>query len=237
MNLRDVAFAACLTLAIAASAHASTDPQADAAFAGLGAAWAHLNYEVPDKHQEGAEASRLAVRADALAKRYPKRAEPLVWQALIVLSEADARHDISSLALAKTARHLLEHAARLDPQALSDGTIYANLGSLYAQLPGFPLSFGDEGKARVYLEKAVAANPDGLDANYFYGEFLVRQEAYGQAAKVLERALAAPARPGLEIADRGRKAEAAELLTKVHHKLRDAGAGAHPAQAPHHKRR
>ena len=237
MNLRDVAFAACLTLAIAASAHASTDPQADAAFASLGAAWAHLNYEVPDKHQEGAEASRLAVRADALAKRYPKRAEPLVWQALIVLSEADARHDISSLALAKTARHLLEHAARLDPQALSDGTIYANLGSLYAQLPGFPLSFGDEGKARVYLEKAVAANPDGLDANYFYGEFLVRQEAYGQAAKVLERALAAPARPGLEIADRGRKAEAAELLTKVHHKLRDAGGGAHPAQAPHHKRR
>ena len=237
MNLRDVAFTACLTLAIATSAYASNDPQADARFAGLGAAWAHLNYEVPDKRQEAVEASKLAAQADALAWRYPKRAEPLVWQALVVLSEADARHDISSLALAKTARHLLEHAARLDPQALSDGTIYANLGSLYAQLPGFPLSFGDQGKARAYLEKAVAANPDGLDANYFYGEFLVRQENYAQGVKVLERALAAPARPGLEVADRGRKAEAAELLNKAHHKLRDAGGSAHPVQTPHRKRR
>ncbi len=214
-----VAFAACLAFAVAGHAHASNDPQADARIAALGPAWAHLNYEIQDKHQEAAEAAKLAAQADAVAKRYPGRAEPLVWQALIVLSEADARHDIASLSLAKTARHLLERAAKVDPKVLADGTVYANLGSLYAQLPGFPLSFGDQGKARVYLEKAVAANPDGLDANYFYADYLFRQEDYAKTVQVLERALAAPARPGLEVADRGRKAEAAELLSKAHRKL------------------
>ncbi len=235
MKLRNVALLVGLWAVAVGSAQAAGGADAGVQIAVLAKAWAHLNYEIPDKRQEAAEAGRLAAQADSVAKRSPARAEPLLFEALIVLSEADARHDIGSLALVKTARHLLERAAKLGPPAPVQATIYANLGSLYAQLPGFPLSFGDPNKARVYLEKAMAASPDGLDANYFYGDFLFRQGDYAKAVGVLEHALSAPGRPGMELADRGRKGEAAELLEKAHKKLSESGGG-HPAPSRHKRR-
>ena len=183
-----------------------------------------MNYEIKDPHAEAAEAQALAARADAVARRFPGRAEPLALQALALLSEADARHDLRSLELARSAKHLLDKAARVDPDAIGPGAIYANLGSLYAQVPGFPLGFGDAGKARANFRKALAASPDGLDANYFYADFLYRQGDTAGAVTALGKALAAPARPGRELADRGRKWEAAELLAKIRHRPREPDA-------------
>ena len=209
-------------LALGGAARAQ-DSRFQAEMAALGKAWAHLNYEIKDPHVEASEAQKLAARADDLARQYPVRAEPLAWEALILLSEADARHNMHSLELARSAKRLLERAAKLDPDALGPGSIYANLGSLYAQLPGFPLSFGDAGKARTYFDKAVAANPTGLDANYFYGDFLYRQGDHAKAVQVLEKALSAPVRPGRELADRGRKWEASVLLAKIRRKSKGQG--------------
>ena len=189
----------------------------------LATAWAHVNYEIKDPHLEAAEAQKLALRAAALSRQQPGRAEPLALQALALLSEADAKHDLRSLELARSAKHLLERAAHIDPNALGPGTIYANLGSLYAQVPGFPLGFGDQGKAKVNFDKALAASPAGLDSNYFYADFLYRQGKPDLAVKALERALAAPARQGRELADRGRKWEATELLAKIRRKPHAAG--------------
>jgi tetratricopeptide (TPR) repeat protein len=219
MTIRTVLAAAC-ALALAGAAGAQ-DGRFQADVDGLAKAWAHVNYEIKDPHAEAAEAQRLAAQADALARRNPDRAEPLAWEALILLSEADARHNMRSLELCRTARHLLERAARINPDAIGPGVIYANLGALYAQVPGFPLGFGDQGKARAYFEKAVAANPTGLDANYFYGDFLYRQGDRARAIQVLERAENAPARPGRELADRGRKWEASELLVRIERRTRD----------------
>ncbi len=98
--------------------------------------------------------------------------------------------------------------------------IYANLGSLYAQLPRFPLSFGDPRKARAYFEKALAANPNGLDVNYFYASFLNSQGDHAGAMRLVERALSAPGRPGREALDRGRKWEAAELQGQIRRKVK-----------------
>ncbi len=184
----------------------------------LSRGWAHVNYEIRDMHAEIAEAQLMAARAGALAGQYPDRAEPLAWQALVLLCEADARHDLRSLELARTARHLLERAARIDPNAIGAGSIYANLGALYAQVPSFPISFGDLDKAAAYFRKALAANPGGLDVNYFYADYLNRQGRREEAMQALERALAAPARPGRELADRGRKWEASELMAKIRRK-------------------
>jgi tetratricopeptide (TPR) repeat protein len=205
-----------------ASLARAQDSQFQAEIDGLGRAWAHVNYEIRDQRAEAAEAQALAARAGDLARRYPDRAEPLAWQALIQLSEADAHHNMRSIELARNAKHLLERAARIDPNAIGAGSIYANLGSLYAQVPGFPIGFGDSGKARSYLEKAMAADPSGLDANYFYGDFLYRQGQRARAEQVLEKALNAPARPGRELADRGRKWEASVLLTRIRRKDKEA---------------
>ena len=115
---------------------------------------------------------------------------------------------------------LLERAEQLNPRALGDGSVYTSLGSLYSQVPGFPIGFGDPGKARAYLQKALAINPNGVDPNFFYGDFLFRQGDYAGAVKALERAMAAPPRPGRAVADQGRKDDAAVLLAQARAKLR-----------------
>jgi tetratricopeptide (TPR) repeat protein len=233
-NLIVAACAAVSSLVLCTGVWAQ-DSRFQAEVDGLARSWAHVNYEIKDPRQEASEAQVLAARAGDLARRYPDRAEPMAWQALILLSEADARHNMHSLELCGKARRLLEHAAKIDPNAIGPGVIFANLGSLYAQVPGFPIGFGDAGKARAYFEKAIAANPDGLDANYFYGDFLSRSGDRQRAIRALEQALAAPARPGRELADRGRKWEASMLLTRLRHKAKagdnefaEAGASAKP---------
>jgi tetratricopeptide (TPR) repeat protein len=207
-----------LALAMGLASPALAQAPADPAFEDLARGWAHVNYEIKDPKAEAAAARALADSAEAVARKNPGRAEPLAWQAVALLCEADARHNFSSLQLVGRARSLLEQAARIDPNAIGAGTIYANLGTLYADLPGFPVSFGDARKAKLYLDKALAANPQGLDANYFDGDFLYRQGEASQAIQVLERALQAPTRPGRALADRGRKWEATQLLDKIRRK-------------------
>jgi Tfp pilus assembly protein PilF len=49
-------------------------------------------------------------------------------------------------------------------------------GALYYQVPGWPIGFGDKDKANELLKKALALNPDGIDPNYFYGDFLLKEK-------------------------------------------------------------
>jgi tetratricopeptide (TPR) repeat protein len=213
-----ILFVAALALAPAA-VHAQTGPL-DARLDGLARAWAHANFEVHDKGAQAAEAARIAADADALAHQAPGRAEPLVWEAIALSTEAGAKGGLGGLSLAKQARGLLEQAERLNANALGDGSVYTSLGSLYAQVPGFPIGFGDAKKARAYLQKALAQNPGGIDPNFFYGDFLMRQGDYAGAARALEKAVAAPPRPGREVADRGRRQEAQALLAQARGKMR-----------------
>ena len=176
--------------------------------------WDHVNYEVRGAPKAD-QAAALAAQADAVAHQFPGRAEPLVWKAIALSTEAGAKGGLGALSLAKEAKATLEQAERLNPNALGDGSVYTSLGSLYYQVPGFPVGFGDKAKAEAYLKKALAQNPNGIDPNYFYGDFLFHQGQLAGAEKALQKALAAPPRPGREIADRGRRAEVAALLAQV----------------------
>ena len=62
-------------------------------------------------------------------------------------------------------------------------------------------------------------NPNGIDPNYFYGEFLFEQGQYGEALKYLDKAATAAPRPGRESADKGRHAEIDALTAKVKAKM------------------
>ena len=223
-----VASLLCLTLGLASPALA----QGRADFDDMARAWAHVNYEIKDPHAEASAARDLADQAESMARKNPGRAEPLAWQALALLCEADARHNFSSLQLAHQARTLLERAAAIDPNALGPGVIYANLGSLYADVPGFPVSFGDARRARAYLDKALAASPSGLDSNYFHGDFLYRQGRQSEAIDALQKAIQAPSRPGRALADRGRKWEAGQLIGKIRRKEKITDAAAEPRGKP-----
>ena len=96
-----------------------------------------------------------------------------------------------------------------------NGSAYTSLGALYYQVPGWHIAFGNNKKARKYLMKAVSVNPNGIDSNYFYGDFLIQEKEFREASKVLRKALTAKARPGREIADKGRRQEINSLLENM----------------------
>ena len=121
--------------------------------------------------------------------------------------------------MVKGAKALLEREKQIDPTAL-DGAIYTSLGSLYYKVPGWPIGFGNDKKAREYLQTARRINPDGIDPNYFYGDFLIESGEYSKAIPILEQALKAPERPDRPIADAGRRREIRTALAKAREKLR-----------------
>jgi len=191
-----------------------------AAFAGLDedisalqTEWAQIKYQRPAAEHEKAFAE-LAKSADAVRGKHAGRAEPQIWYGIIAASYAGARGGLGALSLAKDAKKALEQALEIDPKAL-DGSAYTSLGSLYYQVPGWPIGFGNDDKAREMLDKALALNPDGIDSNYFMGDFLYRKGDYAAARQVLNKALKAPARPGRALADEGRRKEIESLLAAM----------------------
>jgi len=204
---------------LTSSALASDDPAMDAKVGDLQTAWAHAKYEVKGEDAQLQALQALAGQAHNVTASYPGKAEPLIWEAIILSTEAGVKGGMGALSLVKDAKAKLEEAEKINPTAL-DGSVNTSLGSLYYQVPGWPVGFGSDKKAKTYLEKAVALNPDGIDPNYFYGDFLFRQGEYARAQEVLTHALAAPPRPGREVADAGRREEINALLTQVVAKLK-----------------
>jgi tetratricopeptide (TPR) repeat protein len=167
--------------------------------------WAEIQYQMPEGEREKAF-ENLAGDAEAFVVHYPDRAEPLIWKGIVLSAYAGAKGGLGALGLVKEARKTLEAAIAIDPDAL-DGSAYTSLGSLYYQVPGWPLSFGDEKQAEEFLRKALAINPDGIDQNYFFGDLLMEQGERKRAMIYLNNALKASPRPGRELADEGRRKE------------------------------
>ena len=178
--------------------------------------WEEIKYRKPKAEQEKAFEA-LAQTAGSVRARYSERAEAEIWYGIIVSTYAGVKGGLGALSLAKDARRAFEHALTIDPKAL-DGSAYTSLGSLYYQVPGWPVGFGDDKKAREMLELALKLNPDGIDPNYFYGDFLYRKGDFANARKTLEHALKAPPRPERPLADEGRRKEIEELLAKIREK-------------------
>jgi tetratricopeptide (TPR) repeat protein len=180
--------------------------------------WAKTNYQTESPDRKVAEFEALVTRAAVFEKNFPGRAEPLIWHGIVLSSLAGAKGGLGALSIAKQARAKLEAAMKVDPTAL-EGSAYTSLGTLYSKVPGFPIGFGDDDKARKMLQTALKHNPDGIDPNYFYGEFLLDDGSYAEAVQVLRKALAAPPRPNRELADQGRRREIEALLAKAQQKL------------------
>jgi tetratricopeptide (TPR) repeat protein len=175
--------------------------------------WAHIKYETAAAAQLPAM-EQLKVTADAAVTAEPKNAALLIWDGIITSSVAGLKGGLGALSLAKEARDRLQQAEQLQPGAL-EGSALTSLGALYYQVPGWPIGFGNKDKARSSLQAALALDPSGIDANYFYADFLLSQGDVAGARTAAERALAAPVRPGREVADNGRRAEIKTLLGKI----------------------
>lgn len=177
--------------------------------------WAHIKYQLTDKEIQLDAIRALEAKASEISNQYNDRAEPKIWQAIILSTDAGIANNFSSLSKLKESKRLLESALQIDDKAL-EGSAHTSLGALYYQAPTWPLSFKDLDKAREHLQKALAMNPKGIDPNYFYGDFLNKQGDYQEATLYLQRAIDAPNRPHREIADAGRRAEAKSEIAAMH---------------------
>lgn len=175
--------------------------------------WAEVNYQLEGKAQLAAF-EQLVADASKVTLSYPDRAEGWIWSGIIKSTYAGAKGGLGALSLAKASKADLEQAISIDAKALA-GSAYTSLGTLYYNVPGWPVGFGDEDKAEELLKQALKLNPDGIDSNYFYGDFLIDQQRYDEARQFLSKAQKAPPRPGRELADDGRQKEIAEALAAI----------------------
>jgi len=207
----------CLTIAAAfAAAPAFADDFSDG-LAAIQQEWAIANYQTTDESARGDAFAALVEHAAAFREQYPARAEAVAWEGIVLSTYAGEVSALNAMKYAKAARVALDRAEKIDATALGGG-IYASLGALYSKVPGGFMGFGDDERAAQYFEKALAIDPDNIDNNYFFGEFLLDQGEYARAHAVLEHALAAPTVTDRPVFDAGRRQEIRALLSTAERK-------------------
>jgi len=205
---------ASAALASGGAVRASDNPAMDAQVNRIDNQWAHIKYQVRDANQQFSELQALAQQAAEVAARYPNKAEPLLWQGIVTSEEAADASMFRKMGFARAARAIFDRAKAINPKA-GNGGVLMSLGVLYYRVPGFPIGFGDSKKAKAFLDAALALDPNGLDSNFFYGDFLNAQGDKNGAKAHLLRALKAPANPARPVWDAGRRAEARALLVHI----------------------
>jgi tetratricopeptide (TPR) repeat protein len=176
----------------------------------LQARWAVANYQLVDKAQQEAF-DNLESDAEWFTAEHPDNVEGWIWSGIIKSTYAGAKGGLGALGLAKAARKDLERALEIDDRAMH-GSAYTSLGTLYFSVPGWPVGFGSDKKAELMLHKGLDINPDGIDSNYFYAEFLRDQGKLDEARTFYIKAKEAAPRPARPVADQGRQQEIATAL-------------------------
>ena len=221
-GIRSTALVACMCLlavAVGASvAWASDNPDLDKAVYDLSIEWETVKFDVRPGEEQNKQMEALGEKADALLQKYPGscRGDDLGRNSRPA-ERASLTSAFAALRLAKRARGTLEKAYELDPAALDAGAP-TSLGVTHHRVPGWPIGFGDMDKARQLLEQATKLPPEGLDAWYFYGDFLYNQSKYAEAAAALQHALAIPAHPNRPLWDKSRRLVIQELLATIQQK-------------------
>lgn len=183
--------------------------------------WAQVNYQLQGDAQEKAF-EKLVSDADNVTHVYPDAAEAWIWNGIIKSSYAGAKGGLGALSLVKDSRAALEKALNINPDAMQ-GSAYTSLGTLYFKVPGWPIAFGDDDKAEELLKTALKINPDGIDSNYFYAEYLKENGDYANAKKYLLKAQKAAPRPSRPVADKGRQKQIIQLLASIDKQLSSNG--------------
>jgi tetratricopeptide (TPR) repeat protein len=179
--------------------------------------WSAVFYNTPEP-KKAAGYKQLLNQSILLAAEFPERPEPLFWEAVIKATYAEHLDAISALDSIKQARDLLIKALEIDPHTMN-GSAYVTLGTLYYMTPGWPIAFGDNNKAREMLETALKINPDGIDVNYYYADYLLANNELNAAEKYFEKAAKMPIGPEQSYADKRLKEEAKIALLKTKKKI------------------
>ncbi|CAM3002354.1 tetratricopeptide repeat protein [Vibrio mytili] len=210
MNIKTLCYTITLCSTLA-STHAFA---ADTPLHDVQKKWAECQYNTPSGDEQEQCFHRAIAKTSIYLDREPNNPELTVWLAINKASLAGAQGGLGALSLVKESKALLEEVIETSPKTL-EGSAYTSLGSLYYKVPGWPIGFGDDDKAEQMLKKALEINPNGIDPNYFYGDYLAEEGRYDEAKLYLTRAMQASPRPDRPLADKGRRSEIETTLGKI----------------------
>jgi tetratricopeptide (TPR) repeat protein len=213
-RLLGLVIGAVLALLTGSAAIASNNKAMDADIHSIEIQWEHIKFDEVGSPDQFTHIDTLAKFAASVAKKYPDRVEPLIWVGIVTSEEAGMANTMSAMGYANKAKAILEQAYKRDPAALDAGAP-TSLGVLYYRAPGWPIGFGSNKEARALLKQAVSLAPNGMDANYFYADFLMKQHEYAAAYRVLKHALALPPQPNRPLWDKNRRAVIKELMAQA----------------------
>lgn len=192
--------------------HAFADTLAESLLS-IESEWANIYYKTP-VHQQKQAFEKLYDFSSQVAHQYPNKAEVITWQAIIKATNAAHMDGLSALNAIYEARDLLNSAIALDRETLN-GSALVTLATLYYMAPGWPIAFGDQAKAEQLLLTALKINPNGIDTNYFYADFLLTQDRPKEAEIYFTKAINAPKRELQLYADQQLQNEALKGLEKT----------------------
>jgi len=183
--------------------------------------WAKIYY-AENSREQTKHFPILIKDAKKLADKYPNALEPIVWQAIIISTNAAFESPFKALKSIKTAKAMLEHVISIEADTL-EGAALVTLGTLYYMTPGWPISFGNQEKAESLLKKALEINPSSIDSNYFYADYLLSKGNLETAKAYFKKALNAPTRNHQAYADTQLKKEALVALRSTELRKLEAG--------------
>jgi tetratricopeptide (TPR) repeat protein len=176
--------------------------------------WGRTYYSAMTKDEKKKIYTDLISETEELIRTFPKTAEPIVWKGILVSNLASVIDRIAALNKIKEAKKHFEDSIAINPNALF-GTAYINLGILYHEVPGWPVSFGNDSISEKMFKKALTVNPNSIDVNLYYGKFLEDKDRKQEALLYFKKAVSLNPRPNQIFIDQKLKEEANEHLKKL----------------------
>jgi tetratricopeptide (TPR) repeat protein len=177
-----------------------------------------INFDVEGKDAKIKRLEEVLPHSEALAEKNSKDAGFQMMAGFYNAQYAGYKGGIGALKYAKLSRKYLTQSVKLDP-TIYDSSAHAVLGTLYAQVPGWPVGFGDKKKALINYQAALKLSPNGLDSNFTYAQYLFSQKKYKDAKRHLEKASLAPPRPDRPKADKDVSKQIAKGLKEIELRL------------------
>lgn len=175
--------------------------------------WAKTRYQT-DIRNRIQEFTALLVALNNAPLSCLNTPEYQIIAAMIKGSMAKQQSRLKAIKQVKQIKRHLDKAIKKSPSAMS-GLGWTLLGLLYDKSPGWPFSIGDDEKAEQAYLKGLEYNPDGIDANFYYGDFLRRKGRIKEARKYLSKASQSKPRAEIDLAYQGRMKDVQRSLSKL----------------------
>jgi len=177
-----------------------------------------VNFDITDNDAKIKRLKALIPHSEALAKQHSDDAGFQMMAGFYNAQYAGYKGGLGALKYAKAARNFLEKSVKLDPK-IYGSSAHAVLGTLYAQVPGWPVGFGDKKKALKNYLAAIELSPNSIDSNFTYAGYLFNQKKYAEAKTYLQKAAAAPARPDRPKADKNVREQIPKYYEEIEKRL------------------